>query len=320
MIIKTIKDAELALNKLEREMNGLLSKAQSPVANLEDVKRLISQAQLNRARTQAIVHNSSQFDLTDIDSTPSEGQIIHRLIHLFYSDVRFATALRLSDGWFATLDGLRRWKTNIGFDNPIGGSEPNYQIQWLDSVTPALNYQFFIDSVLGLCLGGNVIPLVDNTGDLGNVTLRWKKLWAVDIDFSGTITGVLPTSEANTELNANASGSLVLTTSFVDVSNVTVNLDKDGKWLVTCCVVGSKEINDDEIQGQLVFDGVAQSGLIRMAASSANFLRSTGSRSWVVTVASQPKVAKLQCKKNAGTGGSSVDITNTNIVAVYLTA
>jgi hypothetical protein len=96
-----------------------------------------------------------------------------------------------------------------------------------------------------------------------------------------------------------------------------VSLNKNGKWLINCNVDGTKTLNDDDIQGQLVYDGVAQSGLIRMGTASTIFLRSTGSRSWIINVTGQPKTAKLQAKKVTGTGTSYVD-TNTNIVAVYL--
>jgi hypothetical protein len=141
---------------------------------------------------------------------------------------------------------------------------------------------------------GHIIPYITNTMDLGRSTERVRKLWAVDIDVSGTITGVLPSTDANTSLSAN------------------------GTWLITANIVGSKELNDDEIQAQYVYDGSAVSGIIRMAASSATFIRSTGSRSWIQSVTSQPKVAKLQVKKNSGTGSSTVDATNSNITAVFL--
>lgn len=453
MIVKTLRDAELALNALERQMNTLLSQAtNSTGVSIADVRRIVSQTQRNQITTQQTFVAASQFSITDIDATPSEGQIIHNLIHLFYGDVRFAKSVRLADGWYATLDGLRQWKTNIGFDNPVGGADPNYQIRWLDSVTPANNYGFFLDPTIGLCLNASVIPLISVTGDLGNTSLKWrklwmgsdlnqtaestpayiystyygntalfanaqwfrrargteaiptdvlvnsrlgaigfqgwrnsawretssfeaqvdalpgasdvaalmhwrttnsagvndrrwdfradgdivphidnaydlgasgkriKKLWAVDIDFSGTITGTIPGVELNTSLDANASATPTVTTSFADLAGATVSLDKDGTWLVTCTIVGSKELNDDEIQGQLVYDSVVQSGIIRMAASSVVFIRTTGTRSWIITVSGQPKTAKIQVKKNAGTGTSSVDATNSNIVAVYLTA
>lgn len=452
MIIKTLKDAEFAINALQRELAQVTSRAQQSGVSLEEVKTLIKRAQNVQVVRQEVVTNASQFDLTDIDATPSEGQIIHRLVHLFYQDVRFAKSIRLADGWFYTENGFQQWKVNVGFDNPYGGSDPNLQMRWLDSVTPANNKGFYLDPAgfmfwdgsivpgadnlhdlgnsslnwrnlrlrgdvfqaseasaknvysthygntpananlfwmrrargtiatpldvqIGDRLGffpvfqgyrngafrnsnyfetyvtglpginpvcseiawvttntagvtgarwkfvadGHIVPVVDNTQDLGSATERVRKLWAVDIDFSGTLTGALPATDANTQLNANASASLTLTTSFTDVSGVSVSLNKNGTWLIICTVVGSKELNDDEIQGQLVYDSVAQSGIIRMAASSANFLRTTGTRSWVVSVTGQPKTAKLQCKKNAGTGTSTVDITNCNIMAVFLT-
>jgi hypothetical protein len=449
MIVKTLRDAELAINSIERRLDQVASRSLQSGVSLDEVRALIKRSQSTQVIRQEILTNTSQFDLTDIDATPSEGQIIHRLIHLFYEEVRFARSLRLVDGWFYTADGLRQWKTNVGFDNPIGGSDPNYQIRWLDSVTPALNYRAFIDPGIGLCLDKSIIPLTDNAGDLGNTSLRWntiwagtsinltgqttnpnfsgnffgttasgavrqffsrgrgtiatpadvavgdflgivafrgynggsfrnacyiqceveaipsgssvagkflfittnasgvtdgrweilatgnfvpfvnntvdigssakrvKKLWAVDIDFSGTITGSLPGVDTNSELNANCSSLLTLTTTFADVAGVSVSLNKNGKWLINCNVDGTKTLNDDDIQGQLVYDGVAQSGLIRMGTASTIFLRSTGSRSWIINVTGQPKTAKLQAKKVTGTGTSYVD-TNTNIVAVYL--
>jgi hypothetical protein len=449
MIVKTLRDAELAINAIERRLDQVASRSLQSGVSMDEVRALIKRSQSTQAIRQEVITNTSQFDLTDIDATPSEGQIIHRLIHLFYEEVRFARSLRLVDGWFYTADGLRQWKTNVGFDNPIGGSDPNYQIRWLDSVAPALNYRAFIDPSLGLCLDKNIIPLVDKGGDLGNTSLRWnklwlgndvnliadgtfpsvnynfsgntannsvlqwfnrsrgtiaaptsvsvgdrlgaiifqgynggsfrnasyidcevealpsastvaskfmfittnttgvggvrwqiladghfipfntnavdvgastnrvRKLWAVDIDFSGTVTGTLPGVDTNSELNANCSALLTLTTTFADITGVSVSLNKNGKWLINCNLDGTKTINDDDIQGQLVYDGTAQSGLIRMGAASATFLRSTGSRSWIVTVTGQPKTAKLQAKKVTGTGTSYVD-TNTNIVAVYL--
>ena len=446
MIIKTLRDAELALNNLQRELDALARRATNTSGvTLDEVRNIVKQSQ--QVRTTIIRETGSQFNITDIDATPSEGQIIHRLIHLFYEEARFAKDVRLNNGWYDTDDGLRRWQTDIGTANPFGGASPNYQIRWLDSVTPALNYSFFLDPVVGLFLNGGVIPLVDRGGDLGNTSLLWnklwlgndfnliaqgtralinyefygaasanvirfrraggtqaapsevvaydrlgailfqgykgaafrngayfdsyvesvptastvaakiqwvttdnagntgvrwefladghivpatnnlynlgssvnrvKKLWAVDIDFSGTITGTLPGVDTNSELNANCSALLTLTTTFADVTGCSVSLNKNGKWLIIGNIDGTKELNDDEIQGQLVYDGTAQTGIIRMGASSVTYLRSTGTRSWILSVTGQPKTAKLQAKKVLGTGTSYVD-TNSNIVAIYL--
>lgn len=448
MIIKTLRDAELALNGIQRELEALARRATNTSGvTLDEVRSIVKQSQ--QVRTTIIRETGSQFNVTDIDATPSEGQIIHRLIHLFYEEARFAKDVRLNNGWYDTDDGLRRWQTDIGTANPFGGAAPNYQIRWLDSVTPALNYNFFLDPVLGLFLNGGVIPLVDKGGDLGNVSLRWnklwlgndinqtsetspawvnynfsgntpnnavlqwfnrtrgtiasptnvvagdrlgaivfqgqnsgslrnacyidtaveslptsstvsakflfvttnsagaggirwellgnghfipsttnlydvgssakrvRKLWAVDIDFSGTVTGSLPGVDTNSELNANCSTLLTLTTTFADVTGCSVSLNKNGKWLIIGNIDGTKTLNDDDIQGQLVYDGTAQTGLIRMGAASTVFLRSTGTRSWILSVTGQPKTAKLQAKKVLGTGTSYVD-TNSNIVAIYL--
>ena len=115
MIVKTLRDAELALNALKREIDAIANQASNNVngVSLAQVRDLIQRSQRNQIVTNQTFTNASQFDLTDIDATPSEGQILHRLIHLFYGDVRFAKSIRLTDGWFSTLDGLRQWKTNI---------------------------------------------------------------------------------------------------------------------------------------------------------------------------------------------------------------
>jgi hypothetical protein len=166
---------------------------------------------------------------------------------------------------------------------------------------------------------GHIVPFTNNLYDMGESGKRIRKIWATDIDFSGTITGVLPSTDANTQLNANANANLNLTTTYADISNAIVNLNKNGTWLILGNFVGRKEVNDDEIQGQLVYDGTAQSGIVRMGINSATVITCTGSRSWIVTVTSQPKTAKLQARKATGTGFSTVETINSNIVAVFLT-
>lgn len=448
MIIKTLRDAELALNNLQRELDALARRATNTSGvTLDEVRSIVKQSQ--QVRTTIIRETGSQFNVTDIDATPSEGQIIHRLIHLFYEEARFGKPVRLAKGWYNSDNGIQQWKVDTGFDNPLGSSDPNFQIRWIDSITPGLNLSFFLDPTSGIYVSKNIIPLLDKGGDLGNVSLRWnklwlgndinqtsetspawvnynfsgntpnnavlqwfkrtrgtiasptnvvagdrlgaivfqgqnsgslrnacyidtaveslptsstvsakflfvttnsagaggirwellgdghfipsttnlydvgssvnrvKKLWAVDIDFSGTITGSLPGVDTNSELNANCSTLLTLTTTFADVTGCSVSLNKNGKWLIIGNIDGTKTLNDDDIQGQLVYDGTAQTGLIRMGAASTVFLRSTGTRSWILSVTGQPKTAKLQAKKVTGTGTSYVD-TNSNIVAIYL--
>lgn len=125
---------------------------------------------------------------------------------------------------------------------------------------------------------------------------------------------------SNVYLEANASATDTLTTSFADLSGCSLSLNVNGYWLVTGMFLTYKDINDDECQGQLLFDGSAQTGITRSGAATTNSLRAMSTRQWVVNVTSQPKTAKLQAKKNAGTGTSTSDITNTAIKAVYLHA
>lgn len=449
MIIKTLRDAELALSNLRRELDNISQRATtSSGVTLEEVKALVRASQ--KTQTTIVREVASPFSVTDIDATPSEGQIIHRLIHLFYEEVRFAKPVRLSQGWYATDNGLQQWKVDTGFDNPFSGSDPNFQIRWIDSVTPTNNFGFFLDPTVGVFTDKSIVPLVTRIGDIGNTSLLWnklwfgsdlnqiaestiariystfygntatssnaqwfrrargteaapldvistnklgsigfqawrnsdwretssfeayvtslsgasavaasiywrttntsgtndrrwnfnpdghiipyannlydvgastervKKLWAVDIDFSGVITGTFPTGDINSELNNNASSLLTLSTTFTDVPGASVNLDKDGTWLIVGTVVVNKDFNDDIIEAQLVYDSIAQSGIIRMGFDPAYELIATGTRSWVVTVIGQPKTAKLQGRKVSGTGSSFLDATNSNIVAVYL--
>lgn len=122
----------------------------------------------------------------------------------------------------------------------------------------------------------------------------------------------------NVYLSANASGSDSLTTSFVDTTGCSLSLNVDGYWLVIGTWLFVKATSDDECVGQLLLDGSAQTGFAGIAAPSADTITASATRVWVVQVTSQPKVAKLQAKKNSGAGASQSVINSTNITAVFL--
>lgn len=181
---------------------------------------------------------------------------------------------------------------------------------------------------------GNIVPFADNTYSIGSATESAAFVWTTGLNVKqgGTAGDVLTndgsdnaiwatgSGEVNTYKSANASASDTLTTSFANLSGCSYNLDKNGDWLVIGNFQFYKDINDDECQGQLLYDGSPQSGIVRFGAATTNSVRGMATRSWVVTVSGQPKSITLQAKKNAGVGTSTSDITNTNLTAVFLKA
>lgn len=202
-------------------------------------------------------------------------------------------------------------------------------LQTSDSTGSALTTRWQLTS------DGNIVPFVDNTYSIGSASESAAFVWTTGLNVKqgGTAGDVLTNDgsdnavwaaggggDVNTYKSANASASDTLTTSFANLSGCSYNLDKDGDWLVIGNFQFYKDINDDECQGQLLYNGTPQSGIVRFGAATTNSVRGMATRSWVVTVSGQPKSITLQAKKNAGTGTSTSDITNTNLTAVFLKA
>ena len=128
------------------------------------------------------------------------------------------------------------------------------------------------------------------------------------------IQGALPSVGAI--LHAAADAGLTLTTSYQDVSGATVTLPTPGDWLITATFAFTESGSGDEGQlarGQLLADGVAQSPIAFLILLDG--LRATVVQTWKVTTTATDVIAKLQAKKDGGTGSSVASATATTITA-----
>ena len=128
------------------------------------------------------------------------------------------------------------------------------------------------------------------------------------------IQGALPSVGAI--LSAAASGNLTLTGSFQDVAGATVTLPTPGDWLITAAVhFIHSGAGDAGVVGrcQLLVDGVAQTP--QAVAKLTTDLSETIVQTWKVTTTQTDRIAKLQGKKDSGTGASVIGATHTTITA-----
>lgn len=130
-------------------------------------------------------------------------------------------------------------------------------------------------------------------------------------------------TDSNSNLTALATNNLTLSTSYADVPGMTVDLNRDGKWLVLGNVNFWRVSGDNtELSAQLVVDGTAVSPPIGVQFNPGTTDTFTvgfqAAGSWVVTVSSQPKTAKVQAIKASGSGSSVVQSARSNLVAVWL--
>lgn len=221
-----------------------------------------------------------------IESTPSSSTAAGRIIFQTSDNSGSAVLAR----WEITADGDLIPSADVNYNIGSSSAKP-WQIHG-DEITAY--------STMSLLTGGSLGDVITNDGSDNFV-------WSAAS--SGT---------TNDYLSANATATDTLTTSYADTTGCTLNLNIDGYWLVMANVLFLKGSTDTECSCQLVFDGVAQSGITGISPPTATTYTGMASRQWVVQVTSQPKVAKLQCKKTSGGGTSQSIITNTNIIAVYL--
>jgi hypothetical protein len=119
----------------------------------------------------------------------------------------------------------------------------------------------------------------------------------------------------NKYLTAAASADTALTTTYADVTGATITLDTDGTWLI---MATASAYVDSTAQGtlvQLVYDGTAQTSIIRIDTTSAAVLANISGQ-WIVAHTGS-KVAKLQARNVNGTSGV-IKGTDTRITAVWL--
>lgn len=89
---------------------------------------------------------------------------------------------------YGTDPGEIIWKSNVPGDNPwarIGGGPT----ACFGVAGQAGFIRFYVDQTGEAKLYGNCIPNITVLHDLGNESLRWRKLWVEDIDMTGTLTG-----------------------------------------------------------------------------------------------------------------------------------
>ena len=200
-------------------------------------------------------------------------------------------------------------------------------ISTVDSTGSALTSRWLITS------DGDFEPAADITYDIGSATDAVKQVWTQDINIkqSGSIGDVLtndgsdngiwqaPAGGGGSTKFARSSSTDTLTTSFADITGCSLSLDRDGVWAIFANFAFYKAINDDECLGQLDFNGTPQTGYARgPGVDTLDDVRAMSSQCWTVTVSAQPNTAKLQAKKNAGTGSSTSDTNNTTILAIFI--
>lgn len=112
-------------------------------------------------------------------------------------------------------------------------------------------------------------------------------------------------------LDAASNANLTLTTSYADISNASVSLDRKGNWRVTCtwvfAVAGSGD-NGAIMRGILATTGGASStalGSVSAIGTSTDGNWITMTREYTVTVTTTSVTAKLQAKKDSGSGTSA---------------
>lgn len=119
-------------------------------------------------------------------------------------------------------------------------------------------------------------------------------------------------------LQARASSTLTLTTTFADIPGCSVTLDRAGRWLIEGVFDFFAEGGaGTDAAGRLVVGGTAQTPFARAVAASG-WWAGTVAQSWLITGVTAGTVAKLQAAKAGGAGTSEVRATNTCITAIWL--
>jgi hypothetical protein len=113
---------------------------------------------------------------------------------------------------------------------------------------------------------------------------------------------------------------LTLTTSFLDVPNATLTLARAGRHLIAgnFCFKCQGLDAGDPLGGQLVADGVAQSGNVFFAGAASGQLANV-SQQWLYTATAAGKVVKLQAKNYTVSADTSiVSQSHTSISALWI--
>ncbi len=117
-------------------------------------------------------------------------------------------------------------------------------------------------------------------------------------------------------LSATPSAPLTCTASYADVPSLSVTLNKDGVWKITATLDIGIDSSSLAIFGQLVVNGVAQTGILSFS-NNATSSGATITRPWLYTN-SGSNVAKIQAKAAFAAGSRSVGDTNSLLIAEFL--
>ncbi len=112
---------------------------------------------------------------------------------------------------------------------------------------------------------------------------------------------------------AQSGGVYALTTSYADVPGATVTLDRGGTWLILMIGQVSVVSTDGFARVQIVVNSVAQTP---EATAPITTLSGLGINTMAIVSASNGHVAKLQAKKDSGSGGSTLN--DSRIIAIWL--
>jgi hypothetical protein len=138
--------------------------------------------------------------------------------------------------------------------------------------------------------------------------------------------GYVTSAGSITALFASASGGLSLGTSYADITGATLTLAEAGTYLISGVFdfAGVGADTNESGLGQLVANGVAQTGIAAVeplaiagagVTGSPVAVRMVASQQWLY-VASAGHVIKLQARKTGGTGFSICNAVNTTISAL----
>jgi hypothetical protein len=127
------------------------------------------------------------------------------------------------------------------------------------------------------------------------------------------------TVSGNTYKTANMSGGDATVTAEQDLSGASVSLDRNGNWLLIGTFdVGLTGSAVGLATGYINYDGSNQTPVAVISTDADSDIRTTMTQTVVVTVSSQPDVAKLRAIRTSGTATTTVYQTNTNIRAVWI--
>ena len=174
-VIRSLIDAERYVDTILHRVDKLERlNSNNDFASKGDVVRIIERVE----RTSGVDINTLQ---NDLDSVVGNEEVFHNLNHRFQSFVFIHDSIFISTLNIGTPPGFSNffyWNYNAGTGNlELFDSSTNKIASIVGGARPQ-NWNF----------DAHLIPIVNNSADLGSAANRWRKLWVVDANFSGAIT------------------------------------------------------------------------------------------------------------------------------------